>query len=383
LIDLFNTSFLWLLFLLIITIGFSIDLGFFSKIKDSINKNKVEIQQIKQKDPKAQPTKQALKWTIAWISLALFFSGMIFLGLGTEKFLEYMTAYTLEKSLSIDNMFVFSLIFTSLAIPHAYQHRVLSVGILTAILMRVPLILVGVALLERFQFMIYIFGALLVYAALKILLRKEEEKINIEKNFGVKLLGRLIPFSPELKKEQFFVKKNAIRYTTPMFVALVVVEISDLMFAIDSIPAVLSISSDPFILITSNVFALLGLRSLYFLLAGLMEKFYYFRHTLIILLFFIGSKMIVSEFIHIPVEIALALILTILSISVALSYIRSHRLNPEKTNNKNNHNSLIYQIPKSWYNKEAANTNVITPKIITATIHNFLNMSFNLNYIKY
>ena len=329
-IDLFNTSFLWVIFFIIITIGFSIDLGFFSKLKDSIRKNKGENQEITQNDSNAQQTKQAYKWTIAWISLALLFSGMIFLGLGTDKFLEYITAYTLEKSLSVDNMFVFSLIFTSLAIPLAYQHRVLSVGILTAILLRVPLLLVGATLLERFQFMIYIFGALLIYAALKILLRKEEKKIKIEKNLGVKLLGRLIPFSPELKKEQFFVKKNAIRHATPMLVALVVVEMSDLMFAIDSIPAVLTISSDPFILITSNIFALLGLRSLYFLLAGLMEKFYYFRHTLIILLFFIGVKMILSEFFHIRVEIALALILTILSASVLLSYIRQHRINLEK-----------------------------------------------------
>ena len=320
-----------MLFFIIMIIGFSIDLGFFNKITDSIRRNKKEDQELKHEVTNKQRTKQALKWTIAWISLALFFSGMIYLGLGTDKFLEYITAYTLEKSLSVDNMFVFSLIFTSLAIPHAYQHRVLSVGILSAILMRVPLILVGATLLERFSFMIYLFGALLVYAALKILLRKEEKKIKIEKNFGVKLLGRLIPFSPELKKEQFFVKKNAIRYATPMLVALVVVEMSDLMFAIDSIPAVLAISSDPFILITSNVFALLGLRSLYFLLAGLMEKFYYFRHTLIILLFFIGIKMIISEFIPMPVEIALAIILTILSISVVLSYIRQHRLNPEKS----------------------------------------------------
>ena len=320
-----------MLFFIIMIIGFSIDLGFFNKITDSIRRNKKEDQELKHEVTNKQRTKQALKWTIAWISLALFFSGMVYLGLGTDKFLEYITAYTLEKSLSVDNMFVFSLIFTSLAIPHAYQHRVLSVGILSAILMRVPLILVGATLLERFSFMIYLFGALLVYAALKILLRKEEKKIKIEKNFGVKLLGRLIPFSPELKKEQFFVKKNAIRYATPMLVALVVVEMSDLMFAIDSIPAVLAISSDPFILITSNVFALLGLRSLYFLLAGLMEKFYYFRHTLIILLFFIGIKMIISEFIPMPVEIALAIILTILSISVVLSYIRQHRLNPEKS----------------------------------------------------
>ena len=329
-IDLFNTSFLWVIFFIIITIGFSIDLGFFNKLKDSIRKNKGENQEITQNDSNAQQTKQAYKWTIAWISLALLFSGMIFLGLGTDKFLEYITAYTIEKSLSVDNMFVFSLIFSSLAIPLVYQHRVLSVGILSAILLRIPLLLVGATLLERFQFMIYIFGALLIYAALKILLRKEEKKIKIEKNLGVKLLGRLIPFSPELKKEQFFVKKNAIRHATPMLVALVVVEMSDLMFAIDSIPAVLTISSDPFILITSNVFALLGLRSLYFLLAGLMEKFYYFRHTLIILLFFIGVKMILSEFFHIRVEIALALILTILSASVLLSYIRQHRINLEK-----------------------------------------------------
>lgn len=221
-------------------------------------------------------------------------------------------------------MFVFSLIFSTLAIPHKYQHRVLSVGIISAILMRIPLILVGATLLEEFHFMIYIFGGILIYTAIKILITKDEKSIKVDNNFGVKLLRKIMPVTSKLNKNHFFTVTEGIRYATPMLVALVIVEISDLLFAIDSIPAILAITSDPFILITSNVFALLGLRSLYFLLAGLMSKFIYFKQVLVFLLLFIGSKMVISEFYKIPIEIALGIILVALATSIIASYLKSN-----------------------------------------------------------
>ncbi len=222
-------------------------------------------------------------------------------------------------------MFVFSLIFTSLSIPHAYQHRVLSIGIISAILMRIPLILVGATLLEQFHFMIYVFGGILIYTALKIIISKKETQINIDNHIGVKLLRKLIPVTTKTNKQYFFVVTNKIRYATPMLISLVIIEISDLLFAIDSIPAILAITSDPFILITSNVFAILGLRSLYFLLAGIMTKFIYFQQVLVFLLLFIGTKMVISEFYKIPTETALLVILVALTTSIIASYIKTNK----------------------------------------------------------
>lgn len=322
--NLINISLLWTLFIIIIVIGLSIDLGFLNKIKNKIIKNKKNTENIDHHS-KTQESKQALIWTIAWISLALAFSGLIYLSLGYNKFLEYLTGYVLEKSLSVDNMFVFSLIFASLAIPHEYQHRVLSVGIISAILMRIPLIFVGSTLLEEFHFMIYIFGGILIYTALKIIISKKDTQVNIDNHIGVKLLRKLIPVTTKMNKHHFFEVNNKIRYATPLLVTLVIIEISDLLFAIDSIPAILAITSDPLILITSNVFAILGLRSLYFLLAGIMTKFIYFHQVLIFLLLFIGIKMVISEFYKIPTETALVVILAALTASIIASYIKTNK----------------------------------------------------------
>jgi tellurite resistance protein TerC len=251
--------------------------------------------------------------------------------MGYGKMLEYITGYTLEKTLSVDNMFVFLLIFSSLAIPHQYQHKVLSIGILSAIAMRIPLIIAGVSLLETFHWMIYVFGAFLIFTAIRMFVQKKEAKIEVEKNIAVRALKKIVPVDVELKTDKFLLRRDGILYATPLLVAIVIVEMTDLVFALDSIPAVLAITSDQFIVITSNVFAIFGLRSLYFLLAGSMEKFYYLKPALTALLFFIGFKMLLSEFYEIPIEMSLAIITSILGIAIALSYVKTRTENQQRT----------------------------------------------------
>lgn len=304
---------LWILFSLFVGISLAIDLGVFSKLR----KNKPEHD--------TPPFKTALTWTIVWISLAGVFAGIIYFDMGEEKLVEFVTGYALEKSLSVDNMFVFLLIFTSLNIPHKFQHRVLSMGILGAIAMRIPLILAGVALLETFHWMIYLFGAFLIATAIRMLMQRKEKKIEVEKNLAIRALKKIMPVDYEVKSPKFFIVKDGVRYATPLIVALVIIEFTDLLFALDSIPAILAITTDSFIVITSNIFAILGLRSLYFLLAGIMEKFYYLKPGLIAILLFIGVKMIVAEKIEIPTVLSLSVVMGILGIALALSFVRARR----------------------------------------------------------
>ena len=311
---------LWVIFSLFVGVSLAVDLGVFSKLR----RKKQETAPKEQ----APPIKTALMWTIVWISLAGIFAGVIYVDMGSEKLTEFVTGYALEKSLSVDNMFVFLLIFSSLNIPHKFQHKVLSMGILGAIAMRVPLILVGVTLLEQFHWMIYIFGGFLIVTAVRMLLQRKEKKIEIEKNIAIRVLKKFIPVDFELKDTKFFVRKSGILYATTLIVALVIIEFTDLLFALDSIPAVLAITTDPFIVITSNIFAILGLRSLYFLLAGVMEKFYYLKPGLIAILMFIGAKMMVSEIIEIPTTASLGVVLGILGFVLALSFVRA-RKHPE------------------------------------------------------
>jgi tellurite resistance protein TerC len=346
---------MWILFSLFIGIALAIDIGVSDKIKQfnkkidssTYNKSKYRLtqdvkvssrsfskelpvqqgkeeeeEQLQEREQK-HTFRRALIWTILWISLAGIFAGIVFVTLGSDKALLFVTGYAIEKSLSVDNMFVFLLIFSSLAIPLVYQHKVLMAGILSAIAMRIGLILAGVSLLENFHWMIYIFGGLLLFTGIRMLVQKKEKKIEIEKNIAVRIMKRFIPVSLEIHGNRFLSRKNGIMYATPMLVALVIVEMTDLVFALDSIPAILAITTDPFIVITSNIFAILGLRSLYFLLAGMMEKFYYLKPGLALVLFFIGIKMVASEFYKIPIMISLVVIFGILAISMILSFIRS------------------------------------------------------------
>ena len=340
---------MWTLFSLFIGIALAVDIGVLGKINQFIrktdrryNKSKyrlskdlklsssqsvskeLTVQQGKEEQQEQrQIFRRALIWTILWISLAGIFAGIVFVTLGSDKALLFVTGYAIEKSLSVDNMFVFLLIFSSLDIPRVYQHKVLMAGILSAIAMRIGLILAGVSLLESFHWMIYIFGGLLLFTAIRMLVQKKEKKIEIEKNIAVRIMKRFIPVSLEIHGSRFLSRKNGILYATPMLVALVIVEMTDLVFALDSIPAILAITTDPFIVITSNIFAILGLRSLYFLLAGMMEKFYYLKPGLALVLFFIGAKMVASEFYKIPIMISLVVIFGILAIAMILSFIRS------------------------------------------------------------
>jgi tellurite resistance protein TerC len=323
---------MWVLFSIFVGVALAIDLGVIGKIKEM--RTKRSDQKAVSKEKKVRSTNDALAWTIVWISLGLIFAGVIYFSMGYEKMLEYITGYTLEKTLSVDNMFVFLLIFTSLAIPHHYQHKVLSVGILSAIAMRIPLVIAGVSLLETFHWMIYVFGAFLIFTAIRMFVQKKEEKIELEKNIAVRALKKIMPVDVEIKTDKFLLRKNGILYATPLLVAIAIVEMTDLVFALDSIPAVLAITSDPFIVITSNIFAIFGLRSLYFLLSGSMEKFFYLKPALTALLFFIGFKMLLSEFYEIPIEMSLAIICSILGIAIALSYVKTRAENQQRTQSR-------------------------------------------------
>jgi tellurite resistance protein TerC len=298
-----------------------------------VEKSPQEKQELRQE----QTFKRALTWTIVWISLAMVFAAIIYLAMGYEKTLLFVTGYAIEKSLSVDNMFVFLLIYSSLAIPYTYQHKVLMVGILSAIIMRIALILAGVSLLESFHWMIYIFGGLLLFTAIRMIIQNKDEEhgkkkkeMAIEKNIAVRIMRKFVPITFELNNDKFLLRKKTnsgrkLLYATPMLVALVIVEMTDLVFALDSIPAILAITTNSFIVITSNIFAILGLRSLYFLLAGMMERFYYLKPGLAMILFFVGCKMIVSEFYEIPIVISLVVIFGILAAALMLSFIRTRQ----------------------------------------------------------
>jgi len=330
-----NDYALWILFSIFVGIALSIDLGLFGKLKNIIIRQKEKnpihnqtqgildsshesFQKLQQ-----QQTRDALKWTVVWISLAGIFAVIVFFNMGYEKMLEFVTAYTLEKSLSVDNMFIFLLVFSTLSIPYIYQHRILSVGILSAIVFRILLVLVGVSLLETFHWMIYVFGGLLILTAIRLLFQKKEKKIDLEKNIAIRILKVFVPINLNISSNKFLIKQDGMLYATPLLVALVIIEMADLLFAIDSIPAVLAISSDYFIVITSNIFAILGLRSLYLLLSGIMEKFYYLKPALVLLLFFIGIKMLISEVYKMPVLLSLIIIFAILASAIILSLAKN------------------------------------------------------------
>jgi tellurite resistance protein TerC len=329
---------LWIIFGLSVGIAMAIDLGAIGVLRKRLGLKESLSTKQSGEDKKRGPFKQALTWTIVWIALAVIFAGIIYAMAGFNSFFEFVTGYTLEKSLSIDNMFIFIIIFSSLGIPHRFQHKVLSVGIMSAIAMRIPLIIAGTSLLESFHWMMYVFGAFLLVTAIRMALqRKEKEKIDIERSIAVRLLKRFVPLTPKLHENRFLVRlTDDALYATPMLVALVMVEMTDLIFALDSIPAVLAITTDPFIVITSNIFAILGLRSLYFMLAGMMEKFYYLKPALVALLIFIGAKMLTSDLYKIPIEVSLIVIFALLGIAVGLSAVKAKKEN-------NNHITLNKQ----------------------------------------
>ncbi|MDR1123577.1 MAG: TerC family protein [Elusimicrobiota bacterium] len=259
--------------------------------------------------------KEALVMVGAWVSLAALFGGAVWLFLGHTKGLEYFTGYVIEYSLSVDNMFVFIMIFTYFAVPAEYQPKVLLWGILGAVVMRFAFIFAGVQLITRFQFTVYIFGAVLIYTAVKMLLQKEES-FNPADMPLLKFFKKIIPLKDGYDGGKFFAKDAGRWFATPLFAAVLVVEGSDLIFAVDSIPAVLSITQDTFIVYTSNIFAIIGLRSLYFLLSGMAGKFEYLKYGIAAVLVFVGVKMIISHYYHIPTWASLCFIAAALICSI-------------------------------------------------------------------
>ena len=264
--------------------------------------------------------KEASIWSAVWILLAMIFNLGIYSVWGQDKSLEFLTGYVVEKSLSVDNLFVFLMIFRYFATPAVYQHRILFWGIIGALFMRAIFIVTGAALLENFHWMIYVFGAFLIVTGIKMLLQGEE-KLEPNKNPAVRLFRRCIPITNEYQGQHFFVRKAGKIHATLLMLVLVVVETTDVIFAVDSIPAIFAITRDPFIVYTSNVFAILGLRALYFMLAGVMEMFVYLKVGLSFVLCFVGAKMLIVDIYKIPIGVSLGVIGGILILSVAVSLL--------------------------------------------------------------
>lgn len=271
--------------------------------------------------------REAMRWSAFWISLALAFGVGVYVWRGPETGLQYFTGYLIEESLSVDNLFVMLMIFTYFRVPALYQHRVLFWGILGALVMRATFIITGVALIEKFHWTIYLFGAILIFTGIKMALEKDKE-IHPEHNPVLKLFRRLVPVTKDYVAGKFFVHQDGRRWATPLMVVLVLIETTDLIFAVDSVPAVLAVSRDPFIVYTSNVFAILGLRSLYFALAGMMNRFQYLHYGLAVILTFVGAKMLLSRKIHLPIQLALGVVLGTLALSIIISLIASAKQKP-------------------------------------------------------
>ena len=265
--------------------------------------------------------KEALGFSAFWIALALGFNALIYYYKGEGPALEFLTAYLIEKSLSVDNLFVFIVLFNYFKIPQAYQHKVLFWGIIGALVLRAFFIVVGVALLAKFHFVIYLLGGFLIFTGIRMAMSSNEPVINQKANPVVKFISRYMPVTNELVGGKFFVKREKMIFATPLFIVLLMVETTDVVFAMDSIPAILANSRDTFIVYTSNVFALLGLRALYFALAGIMQLFHYLHYGLALILVFIGTKLVLSDWYHFDMRWALAIVGGILAISVIASLL--------------------------------------------------------------
>ncbi len=268
--------------------------------------------------------KEALAWSAGWVSLALLFNGGVYHFFGAQRGLEFFTGYLIELALSVDNLFVFILIFTTFRVRPAHQHRVLFWGILGAQVMRAVFILLGAAILSAFHWVIFVFGGFLIFTGGKILLGRGTE-VHPEKNPVLKIFGKIVPTLPDFYGGRFTIKLDGKRYATALLPVLLVIEVTDLIFAVDSIPAVFGVTRDPFIVYTSNIFAILGLRALYFLLASAMDRFVYLKVGLGLVLVFVGGKMVLAEWRAISIEISLAVVVVLLAGSVLASVIRPPR----------------------------------------------------------
>ena len=268
---------------------------------------------------------EALMWSGVWTVLAFVFNVGVYYWMGSTAAMQFLTGYLIERSLSFDNLFVFLLILTYYRVPSRYQHRVLFYGILGALIMRSTMIAVGVTLIEQFHWILYVFGAFLIYAGAKMAFQKEEIEIDPDRNIGVRLVKRFMPLSARYHEGAFFVREGRKRKATLLFLVLIMLETTDLVFAVDSIPAIFAITTDPLIVYTSNIFAILGLRALYFALKGLMDLFHYLKIGLSVILVLIGLKMLVADLFPIPTWISLVAVVVILAVSVVASLMHPKR----------------------------------------------------------
>ena len=297
-----ESIFFWIGFVAFVLLMMALDLGVFHKKSHKV------------------PVKEAVIWTLVWVTLAMIFDIFLYFKLGKTKSLEFLTGYVIEYSLSVDNIFVFILIFSFFKVNEKYQHKVLFWGILGALIMRGIFIFSGVALISRFHWIIYIFGGFLIYTGIKMLFSDEIE-VEPDKNPIVRFCRKFLPVTEKMHDDKLFVRENSKLFATPLFLVLLIIESSDLIFAVDSIPAVLAISQDRFIVFTSNIFAIMGLRSLYFAVSGVMDYFRFLKIGLAFVLTFVGLKMCSSSFIEIPVLYSLFIIVVILSLSILASVV--------------------------------------------------------------
>jgi tellurite resistance protein TerC len=302
-----GTIWLWIGFNIFVLAMLAIDLGVFHRKAHAVS------------------IKEASIWSVVWITLAMAFNAGVYFFLGPEPALQFFTGYLIEKSLSVDNIFVFALLFSYFSVPATSQHRVLFWGILGALLMRGLLIVLGTSLLDVFHWIIYLFGAFLIFTGIRMAFHKETE-LHPERNPLLRLVRRVVPVTNDYERDRFIVRRAGQVLVTPLLLVLLVVETTDLIFALDSIPAIFAVTLDPFIVYTSNVFAILGLRSLYFVFANVMGKFYYLKLGLAVVLSYVGVKMMLSDIYHIPTALSLAVIAVVLAVAVVASIVRARRL---------------------------------------------------------
>ncbi|AGN25631.1 tellurium resistance protein TerC [Candidatus Methanomassiliicoccus intestinalis] len=304
---------MWIAFAVIVVVLLALDLGVFNRKSHVIG------------------VKEALIMSAFWIGIALAFNAVIFWQMGSQSGLEYTAAYVMEKALSVDNLFVFIIIFAFFGITPEYQHKILFYGIIGALVFRAIFIFAGVTLVEKFDWLLYIFGIFLLITAVKLAVQKDQ-KVDPDKNIVVRGFKKIMPVSTDSQGGKFFVRNAGVLAATPLFLALLVIETTDIVFAVDSIPAVMGITTDMFVVYTSNVFAILGLRSLYFALAGIMSAMYYLKYGLAVILGFVGIKMLLPIWgYHVDVLVSLGVILVVLLVAIIASVIRNRHLKKTKT----------------------------------------------------
>jgi len=307
-----DQSLLWLIFGIFVIGALTIDLGVFNK--------KLHTPSLK----------ESVTWCLIWFTLAMIFNFALYFLYGTQQATAFLSGYLIELSLSVDNLFVFIMIFSFFKVPPKYQHKILFWGILGAVIFRAIFIAAGLSLIHRFEWLLYLLGVFLVLVGLKMIFKGDDDEANFEKSLTLKFIRKYIPFTDEYDNSYFITLKNGRRYGTPMLMVLLCVEVTDVIFALDSIPAVIAVTRNPFVVFTSNIFAILGLRSLYFLLSGIMKYFCYLHYGVSLILIFIGTKMLLQDIYKIPAYLTLTVMANILFVSIVLSVIRGK--GKDKTN---------------------------------------------------